>query len=443
MSSAYYGQGLNSYNNRQPGSNYVTWKGTGSNSNPIGIGATNMRPFTNKDYGNVFPTGFGLPRPIKHYRKQRVIPIPSIYVNPLNTTQYLEETPSTLDVSKNNQSTETRLINYNLNRHVKSSKGASLGGGSGGTQWIHQLMDGPGQYTVKQNSSLPFSQIQPDCTTCQGGAVVVNYYPNKPYLTENPEANTVSPAFCCNEEKKAKRRVLPSNTNLPKNYYTRLQQYRQNRCETFEQRSFNFKTGPETLNKGKAGSPLALTNTYVGNCQANTELNSANNNSLFNQIINVMINKGILTTSQIQQYAEIQSQIFTPIEFFAYINTLPEASQISANNIYNLFLADPNNGSLTVDPLLCKLVVYKPSNYQFATEGAVFSSTQILKRNVTTIESNLAQQNIAIKKGFALGYEGQLNQSGQPAIPFIYKNKVQGCNAETQIRFQNKVSCVN
>jgi len=48
---------------------YRSWKGTGGFSNPVGITASHIRPLTNKDPGNIFPTGFGLPRPIKHFRK--------------------------------------------------------------------------------------------------------------------------------------------------------------------------------------------------------------------------------------------------------------------------------------------------------------------------------------------------------------------------------------
>ena len=52
---------------------YITWKGTGVNSNPVGTAPGHIRPLTNNDPGNVFQTGFGLPRPIKHFRKGRVI----------------------------------------------------------------------------------------------------------------------------------------------------------------------------------------------------------------------------------------------------------------------------------------------------------------------------------------------------------------------------------
>ena len=114
MSSAFYPLGMKSYNNHVPQGGYKTWKGTGVLSNPTGIAQGHIRPLTNNDSGNIFSTGFGLPRPIKHYRKGRVIPS-----QPIESTEY-------------NQN-EIALINYNMNRIVKSSTGSSLGGGAGGT----------------------------------------------------------------------------------------------------------------------------------------------------------------------------------------------------------------------------------------------------------------------------------------------------------------------
>ena len=67
MSSAVYPLGMNSmpasgythqstYYNKQ----YIPWKGTGVNSFPVGTAPGHIRPLTNNDPGNNFPTGFGL-----------------------------------------------------------------------------------------------------------------------------------------------------------------------------------------------------------------------------------------------------------------------------------------------------------------------------------------------------------------------------------------------
>ena len=113
MSSAFYPLGMNSkpasgYNHDSTTYNkqYSTWKGTGVNSNPVGTAPGHIRPLTNNDPGNVFQTGFGLPRPIKHFRKGRVIP-----------PQPITGVPNLNGINEN------ALINYNINRFVKSSKG--------------------------------------------------------------------------------------------------------------------------------------------------------------------------------------------------------------------------------------------------------------------------------------------------------------------------------
>jgi len=102
---------------------YIPWKGTGIFSNPVGVTATHIRPLTNRDYGNVFPTGFGLPRPLKQYRKGTVIPINVGSLPRPSTTNTAEDI-------------EKYLIARNINRAVKSSVGQSLGGGNGGTGLI-------------------------------------------------------------------------------------------------------------------------------------------------------------------------------------------------------------------------------------------------------------------------------------------------------------------
>jgi len=244
MSSAYYPQGMKSYNNHVKPGNYVPWKGTGIGSNPVGITASNIRPLTNNDPGNIFPTGFGLARPIKHYRKGRVIP-----VHYLLESQLFPDPKDNFDIQNPRKNisltpaSEAQLINYNLHRHVKSSKSPSLGGGAGGTSLVSQMIGQPGSFSLKPNTQSEKTeekQLDKDCKTCQGFGIVSDYYPNKSFLTDNPEPVTETPLFCCNPEYKAKRRVIYAKTKLSKNYYTTLQQYRENRCQTYEQRVFNF-----------------------------------------------------------------------------------------------------------------------------------------------------------------------------------------------------------
>lgn len=446
MSTAFYPLGMKTYNNNVNPGNYISWKGSGFESNPRGVTASNIRPLTNNDPGNVFKTGFGLPRPIKHYRKGTIMPVSYVNLDLSVPSNISEINQQNFNI---NPSSEELLINYNLDRYVKTSKGASLGGGSGGTGLIFQMMDSPGYFVTQENT--PFTNVCDEqfCETCcQGVGFVVNYSPNKTYLTENPQCNTKNFILCCNEEKKARKRSLPTNTNLSKKYFTTLQQYRHNRCQTYEQRVFNFQNN-NTNNLIKPGSPLTFSNTYVANCQPNGEIEQATITNFINEMVQVMQNNSLLNQYQVNVF--INLKITNINDFLKFVRTLPINTQKDVIEVYNFFISNPYISppiSGSKNSSACKLVVYKPNNYQYATQGAVSSSTRTFKKNVSTIQTNLAGYNKDQKQGIynlynSNGNNAILNPSGQPSIPFIFKNKAQGCNAEIQIRFQNPKSCNN
>jgi len=211
---------------------YVTWKGTGESRAPTGITAGTMRPLTNKDYGNFFPAPFGKARPIKHARRGSIP-----FVNPLYVDSNI--TPETYNE-----------IDRNLNRNVRSSTTGNL---------VSQLIDTPGGYMVKENTD------NNEIPNCGGMCMTATLYPNLPYLTQNPEEKTTMPTFCCNEERKARRRSRPASTNLSKKYCTTHIQYLENKCQTFDQRSFNFVRESFGNPNAKPGAPDA-NNYYVPNC---------------------------------------------------------------------------------------------------------------------------------------------------------------------------------
>ena len=226
MSNAFYPLGMKSYNNHTNQGGYVSWKGTGVFSNPVGITAGNIRPLTNNDSGNNSSIGFGLPRPIKHYRKGRAI---------------------------------------NNNTGVASSTGGTL---------IKQMLDYPGGYNIFPNTLNEVSNItnlNNHCNTCNGIGVISDWMPIN-NLTEKPEASTQTAIFCCNDEKKALKRTRPANTNLKKKYYTTTSQYLYNRCQTFEQQQFNYLTSGNS--EVKPGGPLSINNNYVGNCNPNLDIDN-------------------------------------------------------------------------------------------------------------------------------------------------------------------------
>jgi len=468
MSSAVYPLGMNTmpasgytHNSTYFNKQYIPWKGTGPNSFPVGTAAGHIRPLTNNDPGNNFQTGFGLPRPIKHYRKGRVIPAQPIEGVP-NIIVGSPRGDSILNIDQNG------LINYNMNRFVKSSKGTSLGGGFGGSGLLNEMQDKPGAYIVKLNPPNEVdgvSQLNEHCKTCEGVGIVASYKPNNFNLLENPEPNTTNRVLCCNQEKNARQRVVYASTNLKKNYYTTTKQYLQNRCKTFDQKAFNFLsyqtngTGPydnnnpyyysvDGNNGPKPGGPLAVANTYLANCQLNTQLYEGSQLAMISQLLNIMLNENIITQAEVDQFNS--TGINSLPGFFDWIQGLPEPQKASANVVFEVFIDNPYSGmplSGPTNPAGCQLTVYKPNNYQFAKQGAVSSSTRLLKLNVDTISTNAASiQNYNNTGPFLVTanelYAGDANNSTN-----LLKNKGPTCNTPWPLnfsqsgRFKNKKFC--
>jgi len=460
MSTAYYPQGMRSmpasgYNGASLPGQYISWKGTGPFSNPVGTAASHIRPLTNNDAGNVFKSGsfpsrvypnvrVFIPRPIKHFRKGRVIPNTPIPTSSNNT-------PS--------QNYEIDLINYNMNRFVASSKGTSLGGGFGGSGLLNEMQDKPGSYIVKQNPPNEFSntnQLDTNCKVCEGVGIVASYYPNTTYLTENPEPNTQNPVLCCNEEYKAKRRAIYASTNLSKNYYTTHKQYLQNRCKTYEQKAFNFQSSnpveniainnqfitPDAVRYAKPGSPLALLNTYFANCFPNGEIYQSTENALVSKFMYILLEQNIITQEQYNAFNQTGNTNLD--EVFNYINTLPEENNVPAVNAFVVFINNPYWGvpfEGPSNPVGCKLVVYKPNNPQYAVQGAVDSPTRLLKLNVDTISTNAASIQNYNNTGQQLVTANELYQGNANNYANLLKLKTPGCNSPTIYSHQNKKLC--
>jgi hypothetical protein len=480
MSSAYYPLGMNSmpasgYNHKSTYYNkqYIPWKGTGVNSFPVGTAPGHIRPLTNNDTGNVFQSGsfpsrtyahtrVFIPRPIKHFRKGRVIP-----ANPItDVPNLIGKDPHNKNISLDIN--ENALINYNMNRFVKSTTSIPLGGSSSSSGLLNDMLGAPGSYLVKQNPAYEtdnVSQLNADCKTCEGIGIVASYKPNTTFLEENPEPTTQNPTLCCNDEYKAKRRAIYASTNLNKNYYTTTKQYLQNRCKTYEQKAFNFLSYRTNLtngiydnnpyyisvngNKGATpGSPLALANTYLANCQLNSQLYEGSENAFIYKLLNIMLNEGIITQTEITQF---NSTGINSIQgFFNWIQGLPESQKVPAANIFVQFIRNPYWGmppSGPSNPTGCQLTVYKPNNYQYAKQGAVDSSTRNLKLNVDTISTNAASIQNYNNTGPQLVSANQLYAGVPPNIANLYKNKAPTCNTPWPLnfsqsgQFQNKKFC--
>jgi len=427
MSSAFYPQGMNTWNNRLPQGGYKSWKGKGAFSNPVGITATHIRPLTNNDPGNVFPTGFGLARPIKHYRKGTVIQLPLEQINRQN-----EQTAA--DVEKD-------LIAYNVNRAVASSSGQSLGGGSGGTGLISQLSEMPGYAIIKDNN-LVDNTIDKECTNCRGVGFVSDWYPIDD-LTEKPQANVTNPLLCCNQQRKAVQRVLPASTNVKKNYYQTTYMYLYNRCQTFKQREFNFVHGPidqtilnlfkaypfvtaKILEYSKPGDPLSIVNQYVAQCNPNFTVEQGAEIVFIAGLSKQLLDAGFIDVDQynsiinspnVHQFIDVLKLVLTQEQFAITIEYL---YQLAANPYNGSVVSGPSN------PRGCAQVYYKPNNPQFAKQGAVSSSTRLLKLNVDTITKNAASQSrrsAAGTRDYPYPTANQLYAGNNPVNPFITKAK--------------------
>ena len=444
MSTAFYPtnmrqQSAGGYSNKSTLENipYVSWKGTGVYSNPIGITSTHIRPLTNNDYGNIFPTGFGLPRPLKQYRKGTVIP--------------------------NNFNTE-KSIAYNLNRAVKSSIGSSLGGGNGGTGLISQMIDMPGSFIVKENQLS--NNINTDCDVCNGIAIISDWMPIN-NLTEKPQPNVTNPLLCCNQQKKAYNRTLPTSTNIKKNYYQTTQMYLYNRCQTFKQRQFNFISGPinknleqlfisypfvtaKILEYSKPGDPLSIINLYVAQCNPNFTIEKGVEIGFVNTLSQSLLNSKFISQTE---YNSLIGE--SPLSVETFLSSLQkiltkEQYKIVIDYLYQL-AANPYNGSVVSgpsNPKGCSQVYYKPNNPQFAKQGGVSSSTRTLKLTVDTINTN-AYKLRKLKSGNPANIATAIQYGFNPNTPFIYKDKVPQCQAQTfsgnpfffQGQHQNKVIC--
>jgi hypothetical protein len=392
MSSAFNPLGMNSSNNRLPQGGYKTWKGSGIYQNPIGVTSTNIRPLTNNDYGNIFETKFGLPRPIKHYRKGTVSIVDDDVIN--------------------------KQVKYNLNRNVKSSVGASLSGGSGGFGMISQVIDNPGSTTIKDN--LNNDNI---CYTCDGIKIVSDWYPID-NLTEKPQNNVTNPTLCCNQQRKAKQRVLGTNTNVKKNYFQSSHMYLYNRCQTFQQREFNFLNGPvnsqvsqmindnpnlayKLISHIKPGEPLSVYNQYVAQCNPNFTIQRGLELNFITMVSSSLLENSQITTTQYDQLIE-STNIYT------FFNSM---KQFVNEELYNNIVYNFDNISRETLTNLkgCSQVYYKPNNPQFANQGAVSSSTRLLKLNVDTITTN------ALKNPKNI-YKNKVSNTGDKCIQQNVKN---------------------
>lgn len=421
---------------------YITWKGSGVHRNPVGVTATHIRPLTNNDPGNVFPTGFGLPRPMKHYRKGTVIPF---------LTDVVLQSPS-----QSPSPAVDPAVAYNLHRNVKSSVGSSLGGGSGGMGLLTQMMDMPGMCVIKNNEVLSANTIDADCVTCRGVGMVSSWMPIN-NLTEKPQENVTNPLLCCNQQRKARQRVLPASTNVSKRYFQTTYMQLYNRCQTFQQRQFNFLTAPspeaerllrlfqtypfvtaKLLEMSKPGDPLSIANFYVAQCNPATMIDRTLESAVLLALARSLLDEQVVDMAvytQLTQLAPLNVDSFLALiqtncsdeEYNRVVDFIHHTASLSSNTNANANANAPcaatSNGNANGTGISsCSRVYYKPNNPQFAQQGGVSSSTRLLKLNVDTISTAAARN----KKNF---FNKPTQAACQPAVytgnPFFCKGQRQ------------------
>lgn len=351
MSSAMFPLGMNSmpasgYNHGSTYYNksYQSWK-TG---NPTGTVPQNIRPLTNMDTGNVFPTGMGLPRPIKHYRKGRNLG--ALGSGGGYSWEYGGGT---------NDPEEASQIAYNLQRSVRSSTQGAL---------VHDTLDIPGG--VSQGGDH------------NGIQWVSDYKPNPSYVTQHPQQHQ-KPSFCCNEERKARIRSRYASTNIKPNYYTSHEQYLKNRCQTYDQREFNFIPGivkNQNQNQEETNAAtFSLHSSYNANCYPNAGASHETEAILVQQVLAQMAAANI-------DIGKAPTTSLVELEQWIQQSSDPNPSVI---NIWNEFLSNPYTGLPLAGPtaVTCPKVIYKPNNFQYATQGAVSSSSRNLRLNMNTMQS--------------------------------------------------------
>jgi hypothetical protein len=424
MSSNLYNTNLfGSYNNSLPQGKINSWKGNGIYAYQTGNAAKDVRPAWNKDYTNDTQGAFGKPRPIKHFRKARVLPQP-IQIQSPETNQMVE-------------------IDINEQKNVRSSV---LNGMVNQMNWI------PGGYSITPNTPTEIGNVEKsasECINCKATTVVSNWNPIT-NLTEKPNPSSENKIMCCNEEYKARRRIRPASTLTTRNYYTTTNQYLQNRCSTFNQRQFNFVRGttltPEIvqqiirivaatttttnpkniqqlISNAKPGSPLSYFNLYVAQCVPNGEILQATEIAIISNLMMGLFKNHLITLDEYNMLQANSNNFKTIQSFITFIEITFNEPQSTQIGLYVFAVIDSNKtlseileGPTNQTGLGCQRVYYKPNNPQFASQGGVSASLRTLALNVSTIDKNMVlNKREVIDKSYHIG--------SNSSTPFILKSK--------------------
>jgi hypothetical protein len=330
---------------------YQTWKGEKPYSNPIGTYSGHVRPLTNKDYTHSVPYKAGLARPIKHYRRGSV---------PAN---YYSSVPA-----------------YD-GRTVRSS-GRNI-------QLVGDMQEKISGYTITDTPQ-----------DCCNDFTVISAWQHTPDNTIVPKASGENCLMCCNAEKNARDRVRGvTGVHSKKNYFNNKKDLMYNRCQTYNQRSFQFRRGSNGLFVGQCKPDMSLLYEREGMMLALAILNKLLENKWIDADTLTMIQT---TSTTMQEFMSNIRSLNLNQDQLEVLEAV-KCQFVSRLDMGKVFAADVNRKN-------CAQVYYKPSNAQFATQGGVSSSSQIAR--VKAMATNLE---------YRTNVTGAI--SGNPANEFIYKNK--------------------
>ncbi len=343
----------------------VAWKALGT---PVGSVPTHVRPLTNRDPGNVFPTGFGLPRPMKHYRRGRV--------------------------PRTDAPTPNERVFANVHRQVRSS-----------TATMDDVAVRPGGVVYSDR--------------CHGAPVVSEYTPNPTFVTDNPRSTTCNETWCCNPERKARMRARYATTNLAKTYCATTEQYLRNRCKTYDQQTFHYHRPTERL--AKPGGPRVDNRVaeYHGHCVNNLQLLWVEQTTLVARVL-----------TQLPFGADAPEHPMGLAEYEEWAARRPtEEQRHAARSALALALREQPECASTMRDAACARTYYKPNNFQFAQQGAVDASTRLLKLDVDTVSTHAATSHNHNIRGPQLITDDLLYVGDATAGNNLLKNKAVNCHS--------------
>jgi hypothetical protein len=174
--------------------------------------------------------------------------------------------------------------------------------------------------------------------------------------------------------------------------------YLYNRCQTFKQREFNYLNGPinnevavmlaenpnlayRLLIHVKPGESLAIYNQYVAQCTPSVTIRQGLETNFIQMITSSLYSNSYVT---LEEYNDILNNSTNIETFLNYVKNILD------ENVYDEIIY---TFSRIIDDTWanykgCSQVYYKPNNPQYAQQGAVSSSSRILKLTVDTITTN-------------------------------------------------------